>query len=283
LQLWEEGRIELDAPITTYLPEELSRHFPAAGQVTVRMLLNHTSGLPEYNQDPYYVTTLLQHPDRFFAPEEYLQYISGKPLRFAPGSRFAYTNTNYELLALIADQITGDHAAYLTEKIFQPLGLTRTFYRHEDAYLTYPALYNAYWDRYSNGIVENVSRMQRTNVASMIGDDGLVCTPRDAVRFLRGLMEGELLRPGTLAMMQEWVKDEDGTLRYGLGLDHTLFHGQAGYGHSGGGLGAGCELYYLPANNTYFFLGINLGTVTASPIHRAAEPALEAIHAILAE
>ena len=56
-----------------------------------------------------------------------------------------------------------------------PLGLDHTFYRHEPGYLNYPTLYNAYWDRHSNGILENASQLQRNNVAALIGDEWNRC------------------------------------------------------------------------------------------------------------
>lgn len=270
LKLYEQGKIDLQAPMTYYLPEKYARYITEANRVTMQMLLNHTSGIPEYNFQPDYVAKLLQHPDYQFVPEDYLKYIKGKPLDFEPGSKYSYRNTNYVLLALIADAITGDHAAFLSETIFKPLGLSNTFYRHEPNYLNYPQLVNSYWDRYSNSIVENVSQMQRSNVASLVGDDGIVATPVDAVKFLRGLMEGQLLKPATLDLMKTWAKDSKGNPAYGLGLDYTLFLGEIAYGHSGGGIGAGCNLYFFPKQNVYVFIAINLGTVTDSPIHKTA-------------
>ncbi len=278
LKLFEQGKIDLDAPITRYLPDTISQYVTRAEEISVRMLLNHTSGIAEYNFAPKYVSYLLQHPNHRFNPMDYLGYIKGKPLDFEPGSRYSYRNTNYVLLALMTDAITGDHAKFITETIFNPLGLTQTYYRAEDGYLTYPQLINAYWDRYSDGIIENASEMQRTNVASMIGDDGIVTTPMEAVKFLKGLMEGKLVSLTTLDMMQQWVTDRQGKPRYGLGLSYIKIIGQEGMGHSGGGIGAGCELYYFPKKNVFVFTGINLGTVTDSPIHAQAEEAREALY-----
>jgi D-alanyl-D-alanine carboxypeptidase len=267
LKLYEENKINLDSPFVNYLPKKHSEHITRANEITVRMLLNHTSGIPEYNFAPSYVSELLQHPDHFFSPEEYLEYIDGKPLDFEPGSKYSYRNTNYLILALMVDAITGDHARYISEVIFKPLNLTRTFYRHSENYLTYPMLVNTYWDRHSDGILENVSLLQRTNVASLIGDDGIVTTPEEAVRFLKGLLENQLLKESTMKEMKTFVRDTKGNERYGLGIAHVSMLGQVGYGHSGGGIGAGCELYYFPEKKTYVFVSINLGTVTESPLH----------------
>jgi len=281
LQLYEQGKIDLDAPFTQYLPPAQARTITRASSITIRMLLAHTSGIPEYNMRPAYITRLLQHPDYVFNPTEYFQYIAGRPLDFEPGSRYMYCNTNYEILALVADAITGDHAQFISENILKPLGLDHTYYRHEAGYLNYPNLVNTYWDRYSNGMVENATVLQHNNVASLIGDDGIVATPEDAVKFLRGLMEGKLLSPLTMALMKTWSNDRYGKPTYGLGLDYALFNDAVAFGHSGGGIGAGCQLYYFPGKELYFFLATNLGTVTESPIHNALLADLHALHELM--
>jgi D-alanyl-D-alanine carboxypeptidase len=278
MKLYEAGRINLDSPITDYLPEKIKKYIVDGDKVTVTMLLNHTSGLPEYNYDPVYITRLLQNPMRIFKPEEYIENIKGKPLDFQPGSRHSYRNTNYLLLALMADQITGDHGKFMEEEIFRPLGLTHTFYRINQGYTYDHKLVNSYWDRYGNGMLENVSILQNTNVVSMAGDDGIIATPEEAILFLRGLMEARLVSKSSLAMMQKWAMGGDGKPEYGLGLDYATFNDLPAIGHSGGGLGSGCQLYYIPSKNIYFFLGINLGTVTESPLLEKAAPLLENLH-----
>lgn len=278
LKLAEQGKINLDEPLTAYLPEKYSRYISDAEKITVRMLLNHTSGIPEYNLTPDYVSVLLQDRGHYFEPEDYLRSIAKKPLTFAPGTKYSYRNTNYVILALMTDALTGDHSRFIQETIFKPLGLTHTYYRNMEGYLNYPKLVNGYWDRYSDGIIENASVLERDNVLTLVGDDGIVTTPVDAVKFLRGVIEGQLLNTTTLAMMESWVNDKNGNPTYGLGLDYTLFNGHKAHGHSGGGIGAGCQLYYFPEEKVYFFAGINLGTVTDSPIHTAAGKALEDLY-----
>ncbi|WP_373496772.1 serine hydrolase domain-containing protein [Aquiflexum sp.] len=281
LQLSEEGKIALDEPFIHYLPSNLTDGIPNSDKITVRMLLNHTSGIREYNDDPTYVTRLLQNPNRIFQPEEYLDYIRGKKPDFEPGSKYSYRNTNYLILALIAEKITGNHKAYMKEKIFKPLGLKNTFYRIEQGDSYGDKLVNSYWDRYSNSILENVSVLQNSNVVSMIGDDGTITTPKEAVIFLKGFIEGKLLSESSMEMMQEWVLNRDGKPVYGLGLNTTLFQGFEGIGHSGGGLGSGSQLYYFPKKDLYIFLAVNMGTVTQSPIHKEVEKILDEVYRVI--
>jgi D-alanyl-D-alanine carboxypeptidase len=267
LKLYEQGKIALDEPIRKYLPEKYYRYLTDAGAVTVRMLLNHTSGIPDYNFQPAYVSYLLQHPDHYFVPEDYLMYIKGKKPLFTPGTKHLYSNINYVILSIIADFISGNHAKLISETIFKPLGLSHSYYRDDPGYLKYPQLVNSYWDRYSDGIIENASQLQRMNVSTLVGDDGIVTTPADAIKFLQALMEGSLLGDSALQQMQTWVKDKNGEPVYGLGLHHRNINGYEALGHSGGGIGAGCELYYFPQKHLYYFIAINLGTVTDSPLH----------------
>jgi D-alanyl-D-alanine carboxypeptidase len=283
MKLFEEGKIDLNAPIRQYLPEKLGKKISNSSRITVKMLLNHTSGIAEYNDAPAYICKLLQEPQYVFQPVDYLRYVEGKKADFAPGSRYSYRNINYVLLSIIADQITGNHATYMRKLIFEPLGMKNTFYRIEAGNTYGNRLVNNYWDRYSNGILENSSILLNTNTASMAGDDGIVCTPTDALLFLQGLIQGKLLADTTLKTMQEWVTDSKGRPRYGLGFAYLDLNGTKAIGHSGGGLGTGCNLYYLPEKETFIFMAINLGTVTESPILKNVEPLLEKIYALIAK
>ncbi len=281
LKLMEQGKIDLNAPITTYLPAKFSKYISTPEKITVKMLLNHTSGLPEYNLEPNYVSYLLQHPHVLLEAEDYLKYINKKPLNFPPGSRFSYRNTNYVVLAMIADAITGDHAKYMNETIFKPLNLTQTFYRDSEGYINFPHLVNSYWDRHADGVLENVSVLQNNNVASLIGDDGIVTSPIQAVKFLKALMEEQIISTTSLDSMKSWVKDRKGKPTYGLGLDYAEFAGHIGYGNSGGGIGAGCQLYYFPEKKIYVFAGINVGTITENPQQEAQSKLIDKIYALL--
>ena len=127
-------------------------------------------------------------------------------------------------------------------------------------------LVNSYLDRLSDGGIENVSRWQAANVASLIGDDGIVATPRDAIKFLRGLFEGQLLQSASVQEMIHWVKDKDGSNVYGMGLYDVRFNGVEAYGHGESGIGSGCGLYYIPSKKLYVFIATNLGTIVEGPL-----------------
>ena len=270
LQLKEHGKINLDAPITKYLPANYHRYLKNPEKVTVRMVLNHTSGIPEYNDNPAFVSEVIEHPLRNFSALECLKSIAGEEPQFAPGTKYKYTNTNYVLLSLIGNALTGDHAAYIKENIFKPLELKNTYYGNGYSYLKNLNLTQSYWDVFNNGKPANITGFQQMTVVSSKGDDGIVCTTTDAIKFLKGLMEGKLLKPESMKEMFDFVKDEKGNNRYGMGMFYFDLGGVIAYGHGGGGVGAGCGLMYIPSHKTYVFFATNLGVLVESDLVKKA-------------
>jgi len=277
LQLKEQGKIELDMPITKYLPVSYSRFIKNAGKITVRMLLNHTSGIAEYNTNPSFVSQVILHPLDFFSSEDCLRSVAGEEPQFMPGTKYQYTNTNYLLLSLIADAITGDHAEFIKKNIFKPLGLSNSYYGKGHDYLKGLYLPESYWDVLNIGKPVNVTAFQQVTVVCSKGDDGIVCTTTDAVKFLKGLMEGKILSPGSMKEMLSFVKDEKGNNRYGMGIIYFDLGGLPAYGHGGGGIGAGCGLVYIPSHKVYLFISTNLGVFVDSDLSKKADDMKNAI------
>ncbi|MEI6138023.1 MAG: serine hydrolase domain-containing protein [Mariniphaga sp.] len=262
MMLYEDGKINLDNPIKNYLPTSISNHITNSDKITVKMLLNHTSGIFDYAYDYSYSANLLSNQDEIFTYLKLLSYAYDKKSEFEPGSKYSYCNTNYLLLALMVNEITGkDHSVMMTNCIFKPLKLTHTFYKNESGYLNYPELVNSYLNRRSDNKIENVTMTQVNNVISMIGDDGIVATPMDYVYFLDGLVHGKLLRNETLDLMRNWVNDKNGKPVYGLGLAYRTQNNNWGYGHGGSGIGAGAILFYFPEKDVTIFVGVNIGTL----------------------
>lgn len=261
LQLREKGKINLDEKMTKYLPVKYSKFISNADQITIRMLLNHTSGVPEYNSHPLFVSRVMEHPLENFTQLDCLKAIANEKPVYAPGSKYAYTNTNYLLLSLIVDAISGDHAAYIRKNIFEPLGLTNSYYALDHQYLKGKNVPDSYWDVFNSERPAQISGFQQMTVVSSKGDDGLVCTPIDAIKYLKGLMEGKLVNPESLALILDFVKDEKGNKRYGMGMIYFDLGGIPAYGHGGGGVGAGCGLLYVPSHKMYIFFAANIGVL----------------------
>jgi D-alanyl-D-alanine carboxypeptidase len=277
LQLNEQGKIDLDAPMTKYLPLKYTKYIKNADAVTVRMLLNHTSGVPEYNESPAFVSKVMLHPLDNFSSEDCLKGIDGNEFQFTPGTNYKYTNTNYLLLSLIGDAITGDHAAYIVKNIFKPLGLNHSYYGKDFSYLKGLYLPQSYWDVFNNGIAVNTTPFQQMTVVCSKGDDGIVCTTTDAVKYLKGLIEGKLLNPASMKELMNFVKDEKGNKRYSMGLIYFDLGGLPAYGHGGGGVGAGCGLLYIPSHKVYVFMSTNIGCFIDSKLSAKAGEMRDAI------
>lgn len=271
LKLMEQGKLQLEDPLLDYVQLPWLSTMEGADKITIRMLLNHTSGLPEYSTDPELVSTIIHDPLRVWTPIQMLETLKGKTLDFEPGVKYAYRNTNYELLSLIADKLTGDHQAYMEKHIFKKLRLENTHILNQENYQQVEGIVSAYWDLLLERKPVNVSQMQRANVASMKGDDGMVSTTQDAVLFLQGLASGKLLKGKTLELMQEWVNNADGKPVYGLGVTYYDLDITYGIGHSGGGIGAGCILLYLPEAGAIVFLATNFNTMLESPLRKDNE------------
>jgi D-alanyl-D-alanine carboxypeptidase len=123
----------------------------------------------------------------------------------------------------------------------------------------------------NTGRPADISKFQQETVASSKGDDGIVCTPVDAVKFLKGLMEGKLLNEASMKEMLDFVTDEKGNKRYGMGMIYFDLEGIAAYGHGGGGIGAGCILAYIPSAKLYLFLATNVGVLVVSDLSKKAD------------
>ena len=214
LQLVDEGRIDLDRPVSDYLPEAI-----VGGDVTVRSLLNHRSGLPDTtDQEPFNDDVLAQR-DRSFTPDEVLEYVSDLPAR-TPDRRFSYSNTNYVLLGQVVEMLDGvDLNTALQKRIVEPLDLEATVFASSG---TVPEELAAGW---SPGILKGDPNESYKSIAtSTFAAGDLVSTTDDLRRFLAALFEGDLVSEESLA--EVIAKSVDG-YGYGLGLGRLAPGGPA--------------------------------------------------------
>lgn len=197
LRLHEQGRLNIDDGICNYI----EACPPAWGQVTIRHLLSHTSGIPDYTEFRNFDATQANPTTR----EELIARFRSNPLQFAPGSAFRYSNSGYVLLGAILEYVTGTpYADLLRNEITAPLGLNDTGYDHSrngnDPSLAYG------WLR--RGVAADAIDASTLDAAG-----ALYSTVDDLFRWDRALAEGRMLHADTLMMMRTpQVK------RYGLGV-----------------------------------------------------------------
>jgi len=273
--LVEDGVVGLDAPIRTYLPPEVWRPIPNGGEATVRQLLDHRSGIPDFSGDLRYDMDFLNDPLGAYPPERILGYLHGQSAWMAPGSGYFYSNANYFLLAMIADEVAGTgrisgagqvlgdaqltgagHADLIDRRILRPLGLTGTYYRNDESYPRPPGLVNSYQDLAGDGRLMNVSDLATHAATIFFGNAGLVATSADFAAFLDALMDGEIVSPETVSLMTE--RPTPSSL-YGLGVSLMDTNFGVAMGHSGGDMGALAQVRYFPDRDATLVLLSNGG------------------------
>ncbi|MFD9036733.1 serine hydrolase domain-containing protein [Streptomyces bottropensis] len=198
LSLVQRGALGLDSTIGHTLPR-----LPRAWRsVTLRQLLNHTSGLPDYSEDPEFLELLLADPRRTFDPRRLLDFVADEPLRFRPGSRYRYSNSDNIAVALMAEAVTRrPYEELLSRLVYRPLGLTDT---------SLPLGYEMP-EPYMHGYAveppappEDVS--EALSASGVWASGGIVSTPRDLTRFIRGYAAGELTSRSVLREQRRWIE-----------------------------------------------------------------------------
>lgn len=255
MRLIEDGKLTLDTTLAQVLPASEIRGFD--GNITIRQLLSHTSGLPDYWTDGRrdregnnaFLRAFLAEPGKSWTPQEILSYareISAK----RPGGRFHYSDTNYVLLGLIIERITGRPLHRVFRKmIFDPLKMN-------DTWLTYHEPQRGAEPSHRFEDEEDMHALPRQS-ADWAGG-GLMSTNGDLEKFLRGLASGKLFKkPDTLETMRnEAVPVGEEGISYGLGLYRVqLDHGQGElWGHDGHG---NSFAYYWPERDITFTGSLN--------------------------
>lgn len=216
LQLVEEGQIDLDAPLSTYLAAT-----PVGGDVDIRLLLNHRSGLPNYTS-PSMFADVARDTSRVYRPDQILQWVIDEPPQPADES-FAYSNTNYILLGQLIESLDGgDLNESLRRRITAPLGIESTFFDVGDDPV------ETIVGGWSNGLSAGAADDEITSIVSSAWAAGaLVSSGPELLTFLDGLFDGRLLSDESLTAMTDTGVDD-----YGLGLFRLPLNGAA-YGHNG--------------------------------------------------
>ncbi len=231
LQLVAEGRLRLDEPVTQWLPV-------VPEDVTLRQLLNHTSGLHNYTDDLPDMAELYRGRFEHWDPAETLSGAVAKP---RGSGEWAYSNTNYVALGLLIEAVTGQsYGEVVQARVLEPVGLTRTRMPGDDVELPDPHLH-AYLE-----VEGELADLARVNVSQAWAAGQLASTAADLNRFYAAVLDGSLVGEAELAEMLTGVPSGDGTA-YGLGIaQDTLPDGRVLWGHTGGIFGYRTVSYHSP-------------------------------------
>lgn len=230
LGLAAEGRLRLDDPIDTWLPGLVD----GGPRISLRRLLNHTSGIASYTDDQAALDQL-ETP----TPEQLVGLATALPPAFAPGAGWAYSNTNYVLAGMIVEHVTGNPLAdELTRRITEPLGLSGTSLpRGADPDLPEPHArhYTKWMNPDPDAEIHDVTEM---DTAMFWAAGAMISTAGDLVEFFSALLGGRLLPPAQQREMfavvptRDWIPDT----AYGLGISSVTLPGGATVWGMGGAL-----------------------------------------------
>jgi D-alanyl-D-alanine carboxypeptidase len=231
LQLVAEHKVDLDAPIERYLPGVVRGNGNDGRDITVRQLLQHTSGLPDYLDD---ITpeSILANPLATYSPQDLLNLALAHPPVFAPGTRWNYSNTEYVLAGLLIEAVTGHpYGQEIERRIIEPLGLHDTSVPVDQVDIP---------GRHPHGYVDltgtNPVDVSKFNPSVAYASGAMISSGADMDRFLGALLRGRLLPPKELQAMMTTVPEGDGSGgAYGLGFQSKpLPCGGQYWGHDGG-------------------------------------------------
>ncbi|MEU5106298.1 serine hydrolase domain-containing protein [Streptomyces sp. NPDC021354] len=238
LQLVGEGRLSLDDTVDRWLPGVVSGHGNDGRRITVRQLLQHTSGLRGYTSvrevfpAGYSARGYYENRFRHYTAEELVDGATRYPPNSTPGAAYRYSNTNYVVVGMIVERVTGHPwRAEVRDRIIRPLKLTGTTLPGDRPYL--PAPYAHGYHTYAEDGRRVDTTIFNSTAADASGD--LVTTPHDINRFFTTLLTGRLLRPAEFAEMRRTVPIPDDPGRgAGLGLETTPLSCGGFYWHHGG-------------------------------------------------
>jgi D-alanyl-D-alanine carboxypeptidase len=251
LQLVGERKLTLGDTVERWLPGVV----PNGAQISIRQLLNHTSGLFDYAEDERVLGPKLSRiPTRVWTPRELVAIATSHPPLFAPGARWAYSNTNYFLLGLIVERVTREPLAIeLRRRIFAPLHLRRT------SFDTKPRIAGRYAHGYESVAGSGLRDIGSISPSIYWAAGAVVSTADDLARFFRELLRGRLLRPELLRAMRTTVAVTPDQ-QYGLGLYRTRAPcggGSPFWGHGGGAPGYATEALMRQDGRREFVLLVN--------------------------
>jgi len=258
LKLVEKGQLNLSDKISLYLAPEIVNKISNAELATVEQLLSHTSGITDYSDQIDFSISALNDANKLWTALDELAFIYDEPAQFAPNEQRKYSNSNYTLLGLIAENITEKSGATLfQEEIFTPLGLTNTSFNQDN--ITPKHIVRGYSDEEENSVL--IDRTAFTFAHSSM-EGGAMSSVADLRTFIQAAMTPNVLF--SEATIQEMI-----TVKPPSGKDHTIstkdtslkFDGIGlgwfnlktpygiGYGHGGSLRGYQSFMVYFPDRN----------------------------------
>lgn len=256
MRLMEQGKLSLDDTLQKFLP-----NFPAQGNhVTIRHLLNHTSGIKSYTSLPRWQKVMRID----LVPDSLVALFENEPFDFKPGDRWLYDNSGYFLLGMIIEKVSGKpYAQYVQDEFFTPLGLEGTVYCDEAPLIKHRA--RGYVPK-PNGQFENAAPLSMTQPYAA----GSLCsTVADLATWTAALSSGKVVSAASYKQMTTPLTLNDGKpLNYGFGLGVGKLRGHRQISHNGGINGFVSELHHYVDDSVITVVLTNVESATAPQLEK---------------
>ena len=292
LQLAQEGKLALDDPISKFQPD-----VPNGDNITIAQLLDMRSGLHGYDLDPVFLRAVDEDPERIWSPHDVLGIGYSQPALFPPGAAYDYSNTNYILLGLVMEQVTGQTATELfQQRLFDPLGLHDTelpapddasipgVYAHgymfasvEQTGSPRPAL-SAYQQRAAASGELRPTDWTASNPSWAWTAGSAISSADDMVVWAKALVDGKLLNPEMQAHRLASLQPVDPAQPNGTAYGSGMLRGNGYYGHAGLTFGYNSQVLRNPQTDTTIVV---LTGVSLAPDGRM--PVAELTNAVMAQ
>ena len=250
MKLVEQGRVKLDDDLSKYVPQ-----FPLQGKkVSIRQLLNHTSGIHSYTSSPGWSKTW----NDALSPDAIVKFVAADTFDFAPGTAYRYNNTGYVLLGMVIEKASGQkYANYLDAQFFKPLGLRQT------SYCPSKTSDPAFALGYSKGTSGGTERAKFLDLSHPFSAGALCSTVGDLVKWQRALDAGKVVSPASYALMSTADSLNSGRkINYGFGLVPGVFNGHKTISHTGGIPGFATAATYVPDDSLSIVVYTNFDGVS---------------------
>jgi CubicO group peptidase (beta-lactamase class C family) len=257
LQLWERGKLDLDAEVQKYCPAFSKKEWP----ITTRELLGHLGGIRHYNPDGK--GDVPEDSARHFANMvESLQLFAGDPLVAKPGTKFHYSTYGYTLLGCVLEGAASEgYSSFVKESVFQPAGMEDT---QVDNFFAVIPHRTRWYHKNKSGIVENAGVLDSSY---KIPGGGLISSADDMARYAAAMLADKLVKPATRELMWTSQKTSDGTpTGYGLGWavakKFDLFTAE----HGGGQQGTSTFILLIPERRAAVIILANMDNLDVSDL-----------------
>ena len=265
----DQGMIGLDDPVKDWVSSEISEKLANVDQSTIRHLLGHTSGIPDYYTMQYQLD-IINSVHNGWRHEDIVEYAFGKNPTHAVGETYYYSNTNFLLLGLILEKVSGKSLEDVyRDEIFQPLNLTSAYFGKE---LPIPGdLVKGYADIYGNDQFVESEFLYKDELNT--ADGGIATNVYDLAIFMESLMNGDLISQTSLSEMTNWFDlPEDwsggplGHTQNGLGLEHFTTEYGSAVGHTGSIFGFNTIIQHFPQEDATYILLVNSASFNSEDV-----------------